>query len=1090
MNQPSSSLDQLRNRLRKRVHADEDVCVADLLHSSKAGKALRQRAQNRAAAFVESCRAQGSKHNLLDSFLQEFSLSNQEGIALMCLAEALLRIPDNDTADALIDEKIGSGDWAKHFQSSDSNLVNMATIGLILTGGLVRLEEEFTGNPSTWLTAISKKLGEPLVRKAIRQAMGIIGRQYVLGRSIEEAARIGRRENAEFTRFSFDMLGEGARTKKDAHQYFNAYLDAIHCIGGMIAGGKASNVIAADGISVKLSALHPRYHYSHHGAVISELLPMLKQLAMAAHKFNIGFTIDAEESERLDISLDLFESLARDPELAEWNGLGLVVQAYQKRALLVIDWLATLARETRRSLMVRLVKGAYWDREIKFAQERGYIDYPVYTRKANTDLSYQVCAERLLDAGDVIFPQFATHNAHTVAVVWEMLEARRHQLKNRRDGKHDVETSAKHDVETLMLNELMPYEFQRLHGMGDLLYDEVDANTAATALPLRVYAPVGTHKDLLPYLVRRLLENSANSSFVNQFLDNNTPISEIVQDPVREVEQYPRYRHTDIPLPKDIYRASGRDGHNRDNSTGVDLDNPHAVAQLFTQMNECKGEVNGKVKAGPLVNGKMRSDGEVNHVTNPARTSEVAGSCVAATDSDIEDALRSANDAQAQWDAIGGKARAIILGKMANLLEAHRPRLMKLIGDEAGRIIADSISEVREAVDFCRYYALKAEQHFAEAMLLPGPTGEQNLLSLHGRGVFLCISPWNFPLAIFVGQIAAALAAGNSVIAKPAEQTPLVAFTAIKLFHQAGVPAAVLQLLTGKGSELGPRLVLDERISGVCFTGSTTVAKLIQRQLGERNGAIVPLIAETGGQNPMLVDSSALVEQLVDDVIYSAFNSAGQRCSTLRVLYLQQDIADEVIEMLVGAMDVLELGDPDSLATDIGPVIDAQAMATLQNHLDTMQHQSGAKIIARFDSARVPSCGFYFAPTLIEIDSLALLKEEVFGPILHIIRYNSKQLTTVLDDIRNSGFGLTLGVHSRREEFANQIFANTRVGNSYINRNIVGSVVGVQPFGGQGLSGTGPKAGGPHYLFRFATEKTRTTNLVATGGDVSLLNLS
>ncbi|MEM7358408.1 MAG: bifunctional proline dehydrogenase/L-glutamate gamma-semialdehyde dehydrogenase PutA [Pseudomonadota bacterium] len=1062
VSQSSDTLMALRDRLRKQVHAEENSCVAELLDSSSASRALRDAAQQRATAFVESCRAQGSKHNLLDAFLQEFSLSNQEGIALMCLAEALLRIPDKDTADALINEKISAGDWGKHFRQSDSSLVNMATVGLMLTGGFVRLEDEFTGNPSSWLPAISKKVGEPVVRQAIRQAMGIMGGQYVLGRSIDEAARIGREDNHEATRFSFDMLGEGARTYRDAKKYFEAYLAAIESIGGMIDDGRADSVIEADGISVKLSALHPRYHYSHQHTVMLELLPMLKQLAARAHHFNIGFTIDAEESERLDISLDLFESLVRDPELNNWDGLGLVVQAYQKRAPLVIEWLANLARETDTRLMVRLVKGAYWDREIKFAQEMGYADYPVYTRKTNTDLSYQVCAEHLLNAQDVIFPQFATHNAHTVAIVWEMIEAQK-----QKDGQAPR------------------YEFQRLHGMGDLLYDEVDASTEKAVLPLRVYAPVGAHKDLLPYLVRRLLENGANSSFVNQFLDKDTPISEIVQDPVREVSQYDSYRHPDIALPVDIYRASSQVDDKRDNSLGIDLDNPLAVEELFAAM----AEATDTPIAAPIVNGEVRVNAEQQPVMSPAHDDKVVGYCVDATDQDIDDALNAAQRAHADWDALGGVARAEILTRVGDLLEQHRARLMKLVGDEAGRILVDRISEVREGADFCRYYGLQAAKNFEGSQALPGPTGEQNLLSLHGRGTFLCISPWNFPLAIFCGQIAAALAAGNCVIAKPAEQTPLVAFEAIKLFHEAGVPTDVLHLVPGEGSAIGPKLVLDERISGVCFTGSTAVAKLIHRQLGERDGAIVPLIAETGGQNAMIVDSSALPEQVADDVINSAFNSAGQRCSALRVLYLQEEVADEMIEMLKGAMEALELGDPASLSTDIGPVIDADALAMLQQHIDTMQSQADAKLIARFDAERLPSEGSFFAPTIIEIDSIASLKQEVFGAVLHVVRYKSKHLKTVLEDINNSGFGLTLGVHSRREEFADEIFNATRVGNTYINRNVVGAVVGVQPFGGQGLSGTGPKAGGPHYLYRFATEKTRTTNLVATGGDVSLLNL-
>lgn len=1059
----ADSLEGLRRQLRTKIHQDEDLCVAELLDRSSATKDLRDNAQMRAAEFVESCRAQGSKHNLLDSFLQEFSLSNQEGIALMCLAEALLRIPDKDTADALINEKIAAGDWGKHFRQSESSLVNMATVGLMLTGGFVKLEDKFTGNPSSWLPALSKTLGEPVVRQAIRQAMGIMGGQYVLGRSIEEAAKIGREDNEASTRFSFDMLGEGARTKKDANKYFDAYLEAIEAIGKMMPKRPAANVIEADGISVKLSALHPRYHYSHHHTVMHELLPQLKRLAAKAREFNIGFTIDAEESERLDISLDLFQSLVADADLADWDGLGLVVQAYQKRAPLVIQWLAELARANERRLMVRLVKGAYWDREIKFAQEMGYADYPVYTRKVNTDLSYQICAQDLLEAGDVIFPQFATHNAHTVAIVRELLQERGEAL----------------------IGGLPSFEFQRLHGMGDLLYDEVTASEADHVLPLRVYAPVGAHKDLLPYLVRRLLENGANSSFVNQFLDKDTPISEIVQDPVTEVSASQPYRHPSIALPINIYSASEKEPGPRNNSMGIDLDNPLTVEQLFAEMDASEQDV----VAAPIVNGKVNGTNAAEPVMNPAKTQVAAGQCIDSSDEDIEEALSSASKAQHAWDRLGGKARAEVLNRAADLLEENRARLMRLIANEAGRVLVDTISEVREAADFCRYYGAKSEQYFGDAKSLPGPTGEQNLLSLHGRGVFLCISPWNFPLAIFIGQISAALAAGNCVIAKPAEQTPLVAFEAIKLLHQAGVPVEVLHLLPGMGSVVGPKLVADQRVSGVCFTGSTGVAKLISRQLGEREGAIATLIAETGGQNCMIVDSSALPEQVVDDAINSAFNSAGQRCSALRVLYLQEDIADGVIEMLEGAMDALELGDPKLLSTDIGPVIDEPARAKLESHISSIQAEVGARLVARYDSAKVPEEGNFFAPTILEIDSITQLKEEVFGAVVHVIRYKSKDLDKILEEINSTGFGLTLGVHSRREAFAKEIFEKTNVGNTYVNRNVVGAVVGVQPFGGQGLSGTGPKAGGPHYLFRFATEKTISTNLVATGGDVTLLNL-
>lgn len=1065
MNQtkPPALLDEIRYTLRQRTHADEDVCISELLDSITLTKGQRESAQARAAAFIESCRSKDSKHNLLDSFLQEFSLSNQEGIALMCLAEALLRIPDKHVADELIEEKLNSGNWSKHYGQSDSNLVNMATVGLMLTGGFVKLEDEFSGNPASWLPSISRKLGEPVVRQAIRRAMSVMGGQYVLGRSIDEAARIGRKSNTAQTRFSFDMLGEGARTHADANKYFNAYLNAINAIGKMIESGRADNVKTADGISIKLSALHPRYHYSHHQLVMNELLPQLKILAQCARDFNIGFTIDAEESERLDISLDLFEALARDPDLSNWDGLGLVVQAYQKRAPILIDWLAELARTHQRQLMIRLVKGAYWDREIKFAQEMGYHDYPVYTRKANSDLSYQVCADKLLAAADVLFPQFATHNAHTVAIVWELIDAR--------GGLHNND-----------------FEFQRLHGMGDLLYGEVEASDVTQQLPLRVYAPVGAHKDLLPYLVRRLLENGANSSFVNQFLDKDIPIDSIVRDPTDEVGSTQPYRHDGIPTPVNLFRASKLPCTERDNSYGIDLDNPISVNELLSSLSAYRDKAIPMI-AAPIIGGEVRRDGTHAAIINPADHSLMAGECVSANQKDIDDAFSLALPAQKKWDAMGGKKRGEVLTRASDLIEQNKIELMALINAEAGRVLLDTISEYREAADFCRYYGLQAAQHWETPIQLPGPTGELNELSLHGRGVFVCISPWNFPLAIFVGQMSAALAAGNSVLVKPAEQTPLVAFAVTQLFHQAGVPNEVLQFLPGDGV-VGAKLVGDERTAGVCFTGSNQTAKLINQQLSQRNGPIIPLIAETGGQNAMIVDSSALPEQVVDDVINSGFNSAGQRCSALRVLYLQEEVADTIIEMLLGALDAIEVGDPARLDTDIGPMIDTEARAGLEAHLDAMEADPEATLLGRYDKSRLPATGSFFAPCVIELASIKQLKHEVFGPVVHVIRYSATDINRVLRDIESTGFGLTLGVHSRREQFANDIFSDTTVGNTYVNRNIVGAVVGVQPFGGHGLSGTGPKAGGPNYMLRFATEKTKSVNLVATGGDVSLLNLN
>ena len=1052
----SSALNDLRTQMRQATHADEEQAVAGLLETISATAKSRASSLQQARGWVVSCREQGAKHNLLDAFLGEFSLSNPEGIALMCLAEALLRIPDAHVADALIDEKLSSAKWSSHFQKSESSLVNAATIGLILTGGFTSLDDKFSANPLTWLEALGKRLGEPVVRQAIRQAMGLMGKQYVLGRNIEEATKIGKKGAREGTRFSFDMLGEGARTQAAAKQYMQAYQAAIDAIGSNAQQAMRDAEIVNDGISVKISALHPRYHSAHAKTLKLELFPRLKKLALAAKNYQIGFTIDAEESERLDISLDFFAALAEDKDLAGWQGLGLVVQAYQKRAPYVLRWLAALARATDRKFMVRLVKGAYWDREIKFAQELSFADYPVFTRKENTDLSYRVCAEILLGDADVLYPQFATHNAMTIAAVLESAEGVKY-----------------------------PFEFQRLHGMGELLYDELLATKELAEVPLRVYAPVGEHKDLLPYLVRRLLENGANSSFVNQFLDKDVPVDSLIRDPIAEVAGNKPYRHPKIPLPKDLFRASGLEKIERPNSSGMDLDNPLAVEALYQGFDQNRPQ---SISADPIIDGQVCPSSHKEENMSPV-TGERIGDWSASDEQQISQALDSAKTVQHDWDRLAGSARAQILRRAAQLLEARREHFIYLITREAGRTVVDALDEIREAVDFCNYYAAQAQANFSQPQPMPGPTGEDNSLSLHGRGVFLCISPWNFPLAIFVGQISAALAAGNCVIAKPAEQTPAIAAEMVALFHQAGIPGQVLHLLLGEGAAIGNVLLPDPRIDGVCFTGSTEVAKIINRQLAEREGAIVPLIAETGGLNAMIVDSSALAEQVIDDVLASAFGSAGQRCSALRVLYLQEEIADATLEMLIGAIDVMEIDDPLLLSTDVGPVIDKDALAQLERHIEKMDQSDFAKRVTQFDSRRLPKAGYFMSPTVFEIDSIARLEREVFGPVLHVVRYNAERLDSVLAEINHTGYGLTLGVHSRREGFAAQIFNNSHVGNTYINRNVVGAVVGVQPFGGRGLSGTGPKAGGPHYLQRFATEKTRSINVVATGGNVSLLNL-
>ena len=1018
-----------RDAIRAATHPHEAQAVRQLLIHAKGILPNEARGQtvDRARRLVERCRGASDPSGTLDAFLREFGLSNREGVALMCLAEALLRIPDEDTADRLIAETIRAGDWRAHAGRSRSGFVNASVWGLMLTGRLVALDPAVLNDTDAWMRRLVSRVGEPVVRTAVLQAMRIMGGQYVLGRTIDEALERGRELNDPGTRFSFDMLGEGARTYEDADRYFNAYADAIDRIGRHEV---EDDPIRANGLSVKLSALHPRYQSTQHDRVITQLLPRLRQLAGKARHQGLGMSIDAEECARLDLSLALFEALATDPGLRGWQGLGFVLQAYQKRAVGVADWLIELGRRTERRLMVRLVKGAYWDAEIKQAQTQGFADYPVFTRKAHTDLSYEVCAARLLSAPEAIYPQFATHNAHTVSIVLAL-------AGHRRD-----------------------FEFQRLHGMGHLLYqvlsDEQTTDVLSEADPepcaLRVYAPVGSHRDLLPYLVRRLLENGANSSFVNRFLDARTPVNELVRDAIDRIDLRRHPRHSRIPTPGRLYRHSGEA---RDNSRGIDLDNPLERAALLTEISEAPISL-------PI----------------PAE----------ATDADIERALASAFSAQPAWNRLGGPARARILEQASQLLESRRAGFVALIVREGKRTLADSLAEVREAVDFCRYYAAQARLRFAQAEALPGPAGERNELHLDGRGTFACISPWNFPLAIFMGQVSAALAAGNAVIAKPAEQTPRIAAEASRLLIEAGVPAEVLQLLTGDGARIGKRLLTDARLHGVAFTGSTGVAKIIQRTLTARDGPIIPLIAETGGVNVMLVDSTALPEQVVDDVITSAFRSAGQRCSALRVLYLQEEIAEPVLTMLAGAMQTLTIGDPLDPATDIGPVIDREAQLALQAHLDHL-HRT-AQAIAACTLPDDLSDDTFFAPCAFEIRSLSELPGEVFGPILHVIRYQSRSLPQVLDDIRTSGYGLTLGVHSRIDGFVQEVFEQTRVGNTYVNRNMIGAVVGVNPFGGLGLSGTGPKAGGPNYLTAFASERTFTENLAAKGGNTELFGLA
>ncbi|MGE0740402.1 MAG: L-glutamate gamma-semialdehyde dehydrogenase [Hyphomonadaceae bacterium] len=983
-------------------YIEEDAAVAALLADSPLDPAARASVAAEARALVTRARGLKRRKGVMESFLEEFGLSNAEGLALMCLAEALLRIPDEDTADKLIAEKISTGRWAEHLGKSDHWLVNAGTWGLMLTGRIVNMPEEMKGEAGEVVARIVQRAGEPVVRAGAMQAMRILGEQFVLGRNIAEALKRGANmvRAGAATRYSFDMLGEGARTNEDAERYLKSYANAIDAVGEA-AGGLGPH--ASNGVSVKLSALHPRYEARQEDRVMRELYPRVLQLAESAKRWNIGLTLDAEEADRLVMSLRLFERLALEPSLKGWEGLGLAIQAYQKRTRALIERLASLARRRGAPIQTRLVKGAYWDGEVKRAQVMGRPDFPVWTTKAATDVHYLACARDLLRAG-AIFPQFATHNAHTVAAVRRM-----------------AQTAGRTD-----------FEFQRLHGMGEALYAALE-----TPLPVRVYAPVGGHEDLLPYLVRRLLENGANTSFVHSFLDDDVSPDVVAADPMTTLEANP-HRHRRLPPPSQLYGASRR------NSTGRDL--------------------------------SIKADRE-------ALASPITGSS-SISQQDAGEAVATALFAFSSWNGRGGAERGRILRAMGDALQAHHDPLVQLIAREAGRNLQDSIDELREAVDFCRFYAAEAERLFAGAVKLPSPAGETDHLELHGRGVFVCISPWNFPLAIFTGQLAAALAAGNTVVAKPAEQTPRIAEAAVKLFYEAGLPLEALQLVQGDG-KVGGELVADPRIAGVAFTGSTEVARLINRTLAAKDGPIVPLIAETGGLNGLFVDTTALKEQVVDDVIVSAFNSAGQRCSSLRLLFLPHETADQTIETLLGAMDTLVIGDPADPFTDIGPIIDAEAKANLDKHVARMTKE--ARVLRQIDVSDLG--GNFFGPAVVELDSLDQIDKEVFGPILHIVRYDPTDIARVGAQLAAKGYGLTLGVHSRLESFAEAVRAAVPAGNCYVNRTIVGAVVGVQPFGGSGLSGTGPKAGGPNYLPRFAEERAISVNIAAQGGDPHLLNL-
>ncbi|WP_171087231.1 trifunctional transcriptional regulator/proline dehydrogenase/L-glutamate gamma-semialdehyde dehydrogenase [Telluria aromaticivorans] len=993
----------LRAAITAAYRRDEPEAVQWLLAQ---GASANGDAHMLAHRLVSSVREKRTRSSGVDALMHEFSLSSEEGVALMCLAEALLRIPDSATADRLIADKISRGDWRKHLGESPSLFVNAATWGLLITGKLVSTNSE--KNLGSALTRLIAKGGEPLIRKGVDMAMRMLGNQFVTGQTIVEALKNSRENETRGYRYSYDMLGEAALTESDAKNYYASYETAIHAIG------RASNgrgIKDGPGISIKLSALHPRYSRSQHARMMDELLPRVRSLVLLAKSYNIGINIDAEEADRLEISLDMLEVLAFDPELKGFEGIGLVVQAYQKRCPFVIDYLVDLAKRSGQKFMVRLVKGAYWDAEIKRAQVEGMPGYPVYTRKVYTDVSYLTCARKLLAAADILYPQFATHNAHSLAVIYTWAKA---------DGVSN-------------------YEFQCLHGMGETLYDQVVGKDKLDKA-CRIYAPVGSHETLLAYLVRRLLENGANSSFVNQIVDESVAIDSLLADPFEQARAAGGKPHPAIALPLQMFGAE------RANSAGLDLVNENTLRIVADGLAQQRQHV-----AAPLIAGPVEA-GEHADIINPAQSSDIVGRVAEASRTDVETALAAAAAFAGEWETTPVESRAAMLERTADLFEQNGLELMALAVREAGKSLPNAIAELREAVDFLRYYAVQVRDSKADGAL----------------GPVTCISPWNFPLAIFTGQVAAALAAGNVVLAKPAEQTPLIAHRAVELFHEAGFPRAAIQLLPGRGEVVGAALTADARVKGVIFTGSTEVAQLINRTLAKRaeiEGSDIPLVAETGGQNALIVDSSALPEQVVSDVLSSAFDSAGQRCSALRVLFLQEDIADKTIKMLKGAMLELRVGSPDRLATDIGPVIDAEAQRNLLAHIERMRATARSHFALELPSSLLEA-GTFVPPTVLEIGSLAELKHEVFGPVLHIVRYRRADLGKVIDTINATGYGLTLGVHSRIDETIDLIVKQAHVGNIYVNRNIVGAVVGVQPFGGEGKSGTGPKAGGPLYLKR------------------------
>ena len=1063
---------RLTSNIEKNYRVNESFLLAQLSDflSPIQTESFLSKTRQETCDLILKIRAKRLSQGGIDAFMAEYDLSSLEGITLMCLAESLLRVPDAATIDKLIQDKIAEGNWETHLKKSESLFVNAATWGLMLTGKVLDPKKYSEKTLARTLQSFIQTNSRLFIRKTIQQAMRIIGQQFVMGEEITDALKRAKENEANGYSYSYDMLGEAAYTRKDAEFYFEAYTQAIHKIG---KAAKTQDPRLNPGISIKLSALHPRYEFAQHQRVFKELLPKVKTLCSIAKQYQIHLTIDAEESERLELSLKIFESLAQDSDLESWEGLGLAVQAYQKRAFFVLDFLFELAQSAHRKFMIRLVKGAYWDSEIKRSQSQGYLDYPVFTRKKYTDLSYLACAKKLFENISLVYPMFATHNAYTVSTLLNLCE-------------------------TYKINK-ESFELQCLHGMGSSLYDHIVGPNNLN-IAVRVYAPVGTYKHLLAYLVRRLLENGANTSFVNRILDQKLPPEAFTENPTEVAKRLNFLPHPHIPNPLFLYGAE------RMNAKGLDISDQSTLLELKTQISKLATE---ERHARPKIFGLSQYQGELEDVINPA-TLDIIGSIQHTTLVELETAMEQAQKAFPTWRKTPVEKRAFFLNNIAELLEKNTPLLLSLLIREAGKTLPNAIAELREAVDFCRYYAAEALRLMKDPVNLPGPTGEKNQLILQGKGIFACISPWNFPLAIFLGQIVAALVAGNTVIAKPAEQTPLIADFTVDLIYEAGIPKDVLQLTPGTGETLGSALVQKNLLSGVIFTGSNETARRISQTLAQKPGPISTLIAETGGQNCMIVDSTALPEQVVRDVIASSFDSAGQRCSALRVLFIQSDIAAPILEMLHGAMLELNIGDPSLLATDIGPVIDQDAKAQLDKHIKTMmtrsqsheknekneKNEKSVKLLFQYPKEKMPendplgvSKGTFVPPTVFEIKNISQLSREVFGPILHVIQYKESELNDIIDQINSTGYGLTFGIHSRIQHKVQDVTQRIHAGNIYINRNMIGAVVGTQPFGGEGLSGTGFKAGGPHYLLKLTTERCITEDITASGGNAKLLSL-